>query len=383
MKSGLKKEELVEIDILFNLISSNIVRITQIFESYSSQYLLDIAINHGLSAVILKNIEGLIYAGRIQESMLSNALKTFKIFQTKDQFRQNIINQNELEILNALMLADADFVLLKGFVLNYYLYDAQNLRPKTDVDLIISKSSDKQIKEVFESNGYFNPLSWEPKYIFSQYTMRKKLNSGVNIDFDVHFKISNSKKLSKILSFSEIKEKSFLFEIDQVKYSFICKEHALIHASFHLLQHILEGNHFKAIWLYDIHLLATKFTPMEQRKLIKLIESKKIQSIVKRALEIVNNYLPSEQAQALIAGLSVLAINDDYSYLMKGKSKIRLVLADLAAMDKYVDKISYIREILFPPRSVIRKKYPLKRGVPIVMLYIWRLIVGFGKLFFK
>jgi len=368
-----------ELTILAALVSSKVEEINSIFKSYDVQFLLNLAVTHGFVGLIYQNLENHIISQNIQEKHVLEAYKVFNLFQIKVDFKTSIIDQNELDILEKLNIAQIEFVILKGFVLSHSLYEKSNLRPRTDIDIIIAESSHDNIKSIFKLNEYTNPLAWEPIHILSQFTMRKKLLNGLCVDFDVHFQISNSKKLSRILTFNELKNCSEIHSIQGKDYRFVSREHAFIHASFHLLQHLLEGNHFKAIWIYDLYLLLKSFSESEMKKVKSLVEEKKLQNIMIGALEIVNPFFPEHNSLILLRFSKALKPTKEFKYLLNPKNKISLIWSDLSEIEMISDKLGYLKEIVFPPVSEIRKKYPNSGNTPTFYLYLKRFFSGLLK----
>jgi hypothetical protein len=93
---------------------------------------------------------------------------------------------------------------LKGFALANTLYNHPALRPRTDIDILIHPSDKKAIKGIFQAMRYYNPRDWEPKAIINQFSMKKPLSKGLDVMFDIHLKISNSKGIENILNYDEL-----------------------------------------------------------------------------------------------------------------------------------------------------------------------------------
>ena len=286
-----------------------------------------------------------------------------------------------LLVLRRLHAANINVTVLKGFALANTLYIHPALRPRTDIDILIHPTDQKAIKDIFQSMGYYNLRGWEQKAIINQFSMKKPLSKGVNVLFDIHLKISNSKSIENILNYDELLTNADTFALQNI--NLINQPYALIHAIFHLLNHRAAGDLVKLIWLYDIYLIIEQLDEKMRSDLLELIKVKGLATLVLFTLRLTSQYFSSQKLSdwtAVINGAEVQATaNSSFDYLLgenQGFSGFILTLKLTAGLG---NKLNVIKETVLPPPAEIYAKYGEHSGWPLSLLYLRRLLFGLIK----
>ena len=267
----------------------------------------------------------------------------------------------------------------------YQVYSAPHLRPKTDIDILINSEDKAAILALFEQLGYSNPRGWEPQAIISQFSMKKTLGKGINILFDVHLKISNSKQIENIFNHSELLETANSNLLPHI--NLINKPYALIHAIFHLLHHKSSGDLIKLIWYYDIFLIIEQLNKPDLTQLKNIVTDKGLSHLFSHTLQLTEEYFPSNNLSSLITWSSLPNVKEtseiNYNYLLGDSYGIKGVWLTLSATKGISNKLNIIKEMVFPPAAEIYIKYGKNSSWPLPLLYIRRMFTGSVKYIFK
>lgn len=352
-----------------------------------------LAIEHGVASLLNDTIKRLhlskpneLTASAESLVLPSDKEKFINFSQQIAEYSQhnNVVHQFiDAETIKALTLLhenNINVVVLKGFSLAYQVYKHPALRPKTDTDIIINPNDKEKIKTLLGNLGYTNPRGWEPKAIINQFSLKKSLSKGVNVYFDVHLKISNSKKIENILNYAELLNSAKTDTLEHLL--LVNKPYALLHAAFHLLGHKSQGDLVKLIWYYDIYLLAEQLTPLEREQLLNLIDKTGLSGVIHYVLKLTAAFFPSTKIDELIPEVAMLTNNTEYSYLTKTTASIQVLWMVLQNTQGLKNKALVIKETAFPPKAEIIHKYGEQTYWPISLLYIRRLMGGIKKYLF-
>lgn len=150
--------------------------------------------------------------------------------------------------------AAVPFILLKGAALAPLLYDAPELRPMVDVDILIHREGWPAAREALAKAGYRLPGEAEEAYWLANY-----FNLAVGspdprpASFDVHWSLGQEVRYR--VGEEGIWDRSVLFTHDGRSYRRLGDEDLLLGLTLHLAYHYFDA---RLLWLYDIHLLCLK-----------------------------------------------------------------------------------------------------------------------------
>ena len=327
------------------------------------------AIQHGVVGLIHENFKNLAitpdFPGFIEQ--INNYHNSYKAL-------NNFVDFEAISVLKILEKEKIDVVVLKGFSLAQQVYNTPFLRPKTDIDILIRSEDKETIKNIFQKLGYINPRGWEPKAIINQFSYKKTLGKGVNVYFDIHLKISNSKKIENILNFDDLLKSANTATLNGI--NLINIPHALTHAAFHLLGHKASDDMVKLIWYYDIFLLIKAISGNEKQELLTLINKTGLANLMTHALQLTAQYFPSKELTILLKELEGIPFNSNFDYLLGNTSGVRGLWLTLQATKSLQEKISIVKETVFPPPEEIYVKYGKHTKWPLSVLYIRRIMSG-------
>jgi hypothetical protein len=134
----------------------------------------------------------------------------------------------------------------------------------------------------------------------------------------------------------------------------------------------------RALWLYDMHLLAEKLDEVERRTVVEIAARTRTVDVCADALTLVARHFASAGAEALLAQLSPEAMPSGAAsrYLRADARKVDLLVADLQALPGWGARAQLLREHLFPPPAYMRETYPHSGRLLLPVLYIRRILGG-------
>ena len=355
------------LDKLALLISSkDINKAINLLTNNDNAKVYDAAIQQGVVGLIQQNIKNTTATPELIEQLNS--------YQNNYKILNNFVDNEATNVLKKLKKEQIDVVVLKGFSLAQQVYSEPSLRPKTDIDILIRVEDKDKIKNIFESLGYSNPRGWEPKAIINQFSYKKTLGKGINVYFDIHLKISNSKKIENILNYNELLKSANTTTNKDI--NLINLPHALTHAVFHLLGHKASGDLVKLIWYYDIFLLIQNINEQKEQELINLISSTGLANLMTHTLTLTSQYFPSDKLTLLTKKIAKLPFDSNYDYLLDNTYGVKELWLTLKASNSLKERINVMRETMFPPPVEIYAKYGKHTKWPLSMLYLRRIIMG-------
>ncbi|MBI4526966.1 MAG: nucleotidyltransferase family protein [Deltaproteobacteria bacterium] len=305
------------------------------------------------------------------------------------QAATELIRRHELvTVLGELANSGVRSLLLKGTPLAYALYPSAALRTRGDTDLLIKTADLGAVCEVLERLGYRRPNAVSGKLISSQFCYQKQDRYDVGHDLDVHWRISNFQSLGHVLTFDELDSRSVPVPALGPYARRLGFLDALLLACIHRLTHYQApyyigpvahygGN--RLIWLYDIHLLASSLPPEDWELFIRAAEEKRLRAICLDGLSVaaqaLGTCLPKKALQALV----VEPRSEDISVAPFSGRHWRWQISELLALPDWRQRMTLMREHLFPPASYMLQKYRKTDRRLLPFLYLRRAVNGFLK----
>ena len=278
------------------------------------------------------------------------------------------------KLFTALDESKIPFVVLKGWALSHSVYPRPHQRPKTDIDILIPENYKSDVIAIFEQLNYSNPRGWEPKAIIDQFTMCKPIAKGVNASVDVHLKISDDKLVHQALSWEYIYSNAHTNKSLSAKIP--SKSLLIIHASVHLLHHYSHGDFVKLIWLYDIHLIIMKCSESDISQLIEMLRNTNLAQPTKRVIQDVLAIIPNPKTQLLLEQIEGIAGSPQFDYLLDEPSLARSYIRKVNQTEGFRLKLAVLREIFFPPKEEIFRKYGKVSTITLPYYYVLRIVSG-------
>lgn len=323
-----------------------------------------LAVEHGVAGLLSESLQ---YHPTHKLSPITKRAQKYALHHSR---RIALLDHQYQQVLQALHQNHIRFIVLKGYALAFTVYARPALRSRSDIDILIDPNQQAKLTKVMTEMGFTNPRGWQPKEILNQFSMRKTLSAGLNVDFDIHLKINNDVSLKGLLQLDELLTNATL--LNQPNVPVISIPYGIIHAAIHLLHHRNVGDMVKLIWLYDLLLLCEAITHDQQQQLVEAVDQKRLKKPICFALSLANEMFDNTALKSVIASLADCGSDEGFNYLLEVDSQKTQFRRALAERKTWREKWRYCQEVLFPPAAEITMKYGKKSSLWLPFYYVKR-----------
>lgn len=273
-------------------------------------------------------------------------------------------------VLDALAEIDVPVVIIKGTGLAYDLYEAPELRPRGDTDLLIAESDLEAVQRLMLGFGYRTSLTSGDTLAVRQQTF---IRAGHV--YDVHWGVTNSAVVRDALPFAELISRAI--NVPRIAPNALAPSHAdaLLLACIHRVAHHHDNE--RLIWLYDIHLLREAMTAEEHAGFWRLAAERCVVAVCEHSIELANAWFGG----SLHDRPPVLTRREpSAAYLDRDRRRGAVLRGELRALG-WRARIRRLRELAFPPVPFMRQSFPAVPSFALPALYAWRGARGVLRLF--
>jgi hypothetical protein len=292
-----------------------------------------------------------------------------------------IVRSHEIAaVLEALASCGIHPILLKGAALAHVVYDSPALRPHADTDLLIRRRDVDAVRAAMREIGYSESLLSDGELIFCQFQMIKRDRFAIDHVFDFHWKISMQSLFADALTYDELAAGAVPVPALGGHARTAAGVPALLLACIHPVMHHRNDERF--IWLYDIHLLASRLSGGDLERFARLAIDKQMAAICARQLGVTAARFGTAIPDRLMADLSERAgVEPSAAYLEPSRRWHHELAANLGGLPRLGDRVRLLREVLFPGRGYMLTAYGLAPWGSIFLpaLYLHRCARGLWK----
>ena len=286
-------------------------------------------------------------------------------------------------VVDALTRAGLSPILIKGTPLAYALYDAPALRPREDTDLLISAADVDAARGVLQSLGYSATAYCHD--LFSQFEMQKVDSFGVCHVFDVHWKISTQAVFEGVLTYAEMLPRTRRVPALGPNALTAGTIDALLLACIHPVMH--HRNEQRALWIYDIDLLAGSLPEEQFAEFVSLARGKRVAGICAHELRVSRALFGTSVPAHVMRDLSTIADEPSAAYLASDRTWRHELASSMRALPGAADRFKLMRDVLMPSPSYMLATYGLQGrtlgALLLPALYVhrnmrgaWRVLTG-------
>lgn len=179
------------------------------------------------------------------------------------------------EVLAALARQGLSVLLLKGAALAHTLYPEPHLRSRCDTDLLLpSREAAERAERVLQALGYQQPMAITGDLTCHELGCYKTGPGGLTHALDIHWRMSNATLFGECFTFTELAAAAVPIPALGPYARGLGPVHALLLAGMHRVANMSGDIADRLIWLYDIHLLAQRFTSEQWSQLVMLAEER-------------------------------------------------------------------------------------------------------------
>ena len=299
-----------------------------------------------------------------------------------DAAREALRRRELIAVLDALAGSGIRPILLKGTPLAYTVYGEPSLRPRGDTDLLIRREERESVRRVLGALGYEATNYSDGEFLFHQFEMARNDAFGVAHALDVHWKISTESVFADLLDYEELARESAGVPALGPNARGAGPVHALLLACVHPVMH--HRNWERLIWLYDIHLVASRLAPSELDAFTLLAVRKGVARICAHELELARVRFGTRVPEPMLRTLRAPGRPEpSAAYLAPGRRWSDELLSNVRGLPRWSDRLRLLREVAFPAPGYMLRSYRLDAvaaaGALLPALYLHRGLRGLWK----
>jgi hypothetical protein len=277
-------------------------------------------------------------------------------------------------MLEALDVTGVRPVLIKGAALAYTHYERPELRPRSDVDLVIPAEARTSVAQTFTSAGYRRPPEIDGDVAIGQFHFSRTDEHGCTHAFDVHWRVSNVRAFADALTYEELSRDAVALPALGERARSASPVHALLIACIHRIAH--HGDTPNLLWLYDVHLIGRSLTAEMRHAFALLAAGRQMRAVCARSLSLAQDAFGGLDAR-WIESLGPPATGQEPSaaFVGGGLRQIDILKSDLAET-AWTARLQLLREHLFPSAAYMRQRFPRCPTLLLPLAYAWRIVTG-------
>ncbi|WP_394729455.1 nucleotidyltransferase family protein [Altererythrobacter sp. GH1-8] len=287
-------------------------------------------------------------------------------------------------LLDALEERDVSSVLLKGTANAYTLYDHPHCRRRGDSDLLIRQSDLAVARDVMTTVGFARLTA--PPGRFGDYHFQevwsKQTGDGLHHDIDLHWMVTNSQVLDRVLSVDEVFNRAI--ECPTLRASARVSDPVtrLMHGCLNRKMHSRSGyfsidrNYYETdrlIWAEDFRRLMLGFSAELWDEFCNRSKRRDLAHICLEGVRFSRDMLDAPLPPEIEAELEASPRQNWVTQYIDRPSETGRLLEDLRAMTGIRRRVSLVLARLFPSAQFMRDKYPQHHSWPVIGLYAMRI----------
>lgn len=277
--------------------------------------------------------------------------------------------------LAALHAAGLRPLVMKGAHLAHTHYPESYLRPRDDTDVLVPRAECPRLAQVLERAGYARLPEITGDVVHGQMLFARTVN--VPVLLDVHWRIASPRVAADLLSYDDLSAHAVdvprLGEGTMVPSPVYALALAAIHQSAH------HAGHDLLLWMHDIHLIASHFTPAEVDEFCDLAADRRITRLCRHAIAAAAEYFPGPTAAALLARLAGARQDEPSAFLVEPRTPLAQLASDLSATRGSAQRLRLVLAHLFPPPAYMRHAFGVGTPALLPLLYGYRIVRGAGR----
>ncbi len=255
-------------------------------------------------------------------------------------------------VLARLHAAGIPVLVLKGTALRCWLYPEPHLRESSDLDLLFATREQAMAAvAALQPMGYAAPYS--PGRFAHEILCRHALN---RVDLDLHWGLSRNPAMAFLPGFEALRSRAQSLPALGSAAMGLGQVDALLHACVHRASNLEGGLGDRLKWLFDVHLLASRFDAGGWDEFVVACRAARVSGIARDALEatstLFSTVLSSAAMEQLQAGIADDAVDarrlQDWGYLQR---------QSLRALPDLPTRVAWLWDRVFPTSGYMRELY--------------------------
>jgi hypothetical protein len=253
----------------------------------------------------------------------------------------------------------------KGSVLAYSIYESPDLRPRSDVDLLIDERDLEAVRAAFHSIGFDESVSVLRQHMFYRVDQNRVMQT-----YDVHLDITNNATTAGVLRYEELMARAM--RVAALGATAPSHEDSLLYACVHRVVHHRDAD--RLIWLYDIRLL---YDVVDRAAFWKRAAEREVVTICRHSVSQAYEWFGGD------AGELPPPVDDEPSRVFLGRNRTRaaLLAGDLASLRSWRDRLRVLSTLAFPPIEYMQQAFGVRSRMLLPFFYVWRGVRGVVRMF--
>jgi hypothetical protein len=284
------------------------------------------------------------------------------------------------ELIEAFAQNGVTSLLFKGAQLAYSHYERPDLRPRFDSDVLVRPSDREHALRILAALDYRPVGQVSGRLVTSQATFVKREADVLAHAVDLHWRIANPQIFSDVFSFDQLAARSERLAALHPDARGLGAIDALLVACLHRVAHHFDDEYL--VWLYDIHLIASRFGPSEWAGCLDTSRDRGVLTVCQLGLARASAHFGTVVPDDFRSAMPATGNGRETSftrYLSHDHRQMRTLVDDLRALRRWTDRGRLIVEHLFPSPQYMRETYAPSSGAPLSLLYARRVLRGARK----
>jgi hypothetical protein len=288
-------------------------------------------------------------------------------------------------LLDHLGAEGLDALLLKGAGLAYTLYPSPHVRPRADLDLLVARAALERAGSTLAAGGWLRAAETDAELVTAEqhYMLVGVLGGPAAFaeQLDLHWKIAIPQLFGDTVTFEELRSRAVPVATLGSHARTLSAPDALFVACLHRVAH--HQDVVDLLWLWDIHLLASRLSDEERSRFASLAARASMRAVCARGLDLASLRFRTAGAADLIAALRPPPGErpEPSARFLGGLRQIDVLRTDLTALGRWRPGLALVAEHLFPPAAYMRSIYPRCPAAALPLAYIFRIVRGAPKWF--
>ena len=266
--------------------------------------------------------------------------------------------------------------LIKGAHLELNCYDAPDLRPRSDTDLLIREQDRSTVRRLLVAAGYMPAQHVTGTVAFTQFHFVRHDEHGVLHALDVHWRISNTAAFALRVQWSDCWSGRRAAPGLAPGVFVPSMPLALIIACIHRVAHHYSSE--RLIWIYDIHTIAGRLDERQFGDVVRLATERRVLQVIASGLQAAVKHFATPLPEPIRQCIQDVRDADPEVRLFLDGSlgSIEVLLSDWRQLRGFALRLRFLREHLFPDPDFIRSRYGISTAFALPFLYAHRLATG-------
>jgi hypothetical protein len=279
------------------------------------------------------------------------------------------------EVLAALASHGVVPLIVKGTALAYSIYDAPELRPRGDTDLLIGANELDRVRAALAPLRFSEKLTSGDELGVRQKTFERVDRFGLAHGYDVHLDIANPATVARALTYEDMRSRAL--DLPRIAAGALAPSlvDSLLYACIHRVVHHHSSD--RLMWLYDVHLLANRLSSNEWSELWSRALERRVVTICKVTLDDARHWFGGDDF-----GKDAPAVGEEPSaaFLIRDRTRGAVLATELKALT-WGERFKRMRQLAFPPADFVMQSFGVRNRAALPALYAWRALRGLGRLF--